>query len=84
MTEALLDTERPVAADLQFAAFTNSDDPVADETGAFEAALVSRGGSLLVRRGCGGHDIEDYLDSGLVVAAATWMRDVLLGDPTAG
>lgn len=79
MTEALLETSDAIAANLQFAAFTNYDDPVADETSVFEAALGSRGRSLLVERGRGGHEIEDYLDNGLLVAAATWMRKVLDG-----
>lgn len=79
MAETVLDTARPIAKDLQFAAFINSEDPLADETVAFETALASRGRSLVVQRGRGGHDADDYIDSGLLRAAAMWMREVLFG-----
>jgi hypothetical protein len=80
MAESLLDTERPIAPGLRFAAFINSDDPLADETSAFQDALADRGHSLVLQRGDGGHEIEDYLDNGLLRAAATWTREALFAE----
>jgi hypothetical protein len=80
MAETLLDAERPIAAGLRFAAFINSDDPLADETSAFQDALADRGHSLFLQRGNGGHEIDDYLDNGLLRAAATWTREALFAE----
>jgi pimeloyl-ACP methyl ester carboxylesterase len=77
MADVILETGRPRRDDLQFAAFINSDDPLADETIAFQDALATRGHPLVLHRGTGGHSLAAYLANGLLTRAGTWVRDAL-------
>jgi hypothetical protein len=77
MAEVLLDTGRPLSKKLQFAAFINAGDPLADEAFALRRALAGRGRTVEIRQGPGGHDIEDYLDTGLARSLGAWIRGAL-------
>lgn len=66
MAEIVADASPESVARLHLSSYTNSDDPLTDETFWLRDVLALHGASLDLHIGPGGHDFHDYLENGFV------------------
>lgn len=77
MTMPLLDTPRARRPGFPISIFVNIEDPCADQTSEFTAALAERDIPALLDRRRGGHNFEDYVRNGAVRAALAAVAEPL-------